>query len=115
MLNLSSNDSCGLYSPHMPVQVIFATERPATSRNSTVHVSLLEMYTLVVFLQVRSKTKSFRFTTIHCASMLLAMHHRNVFTAVMISIISIISETGEAHLYAFRLAKILPSERQEPS
>jgi hypothetical protein len=98
-----------VHSPHMPIKVVFAAEIPATSWESTVHVSLLEMNTLVVLLQVGWKTESSRFTTIYCASMLLAMHHRKVFAAVTISIIPMFSETGEAHLYAFLLAKFLPS------
>jgi hypothetical protein len=76
----------------MSVQVIFATERPAASRESAVHVFLLEMNTLVVFLQVGSKTESFRFTAAHCTSMPFAMHHRNVFAAEIVSIIPILED-----------------------
>ena len=104
-----------MYSPHVPVEMIFATETPATCRKSAVHVFLLEMNTFIVFLQVRSKTESSRFAATHNASMFLAMHHRNMFPGVVVSTVRMLVATRDANLYDFLLAKTLWYEGQEPS
>jgi hypothetical protein len=72
-----------------------------------VEISLLEMNTLDVFLQVGSKTESFRFAAVHIASMSFAMHHRNMFAGMIVNMVRTFVVARNTHLYDFLLAKVL--------